>query len=1155
MQFAGLRLNGFKSFVDATDLAILPGLTGIVGPNGCGKSNLLEALRWVMGESRPTAMRGAGMEDVIFNGSRSRGARHFAEVTLFIDNESRRAPAGLNDSGRIEILRRITRDLGSTYRANGREVRARDVQILFADAASGSLSPALVRQGQVAELVEARPAARRRILEDAAGIAGLHARRHEAELKLRAAEVNLARIGDTLEQMAAQMAALARQARQAVRYRELAAQLRRAEALLALCRWRAAEDSRLMAERALRESLLACGRAEATLRACAARREAVEAGLPALREEDAIAAAVVQRLTLERERLRDEAGRAEARINALVRRKAQIETDSRRETELNRDAGAMIERLTDESAAIARAGDGHAGRLAAAARDMEGARSTLAEREAALGRETEAVAQLAAMHQSVARQLADCVGLLDRATAAAARGQAAIAAAADVAGKAAEVLGTMRARRDEALALCEGAEGEAVRQATALAALQEDEAAARGALGVAAGEASALEAESAALARLIARDAASDARLLDRISVDHGWERALGAALGDDLLRDEARGDSGSGWVTLASYDPPQPLPAGLACLSDHVRAPALLARRLSQTGLVAASDGPSIQPRLLPGQRIVSREGDLWRWDGFCRRAEEGDVSAAVHLQHVNRAARLAQDLAAARAREVGARETHDALRQRLSELARNEAQAREARRAAERALALSERDLSRSEAEAALTAARLEAARQAAQEQAEEVAMAQARLAEARVEAAALAPVDRARALLDEVREQAGAARAVLLSARAAHDALQREGEARERRLRDIATELAGWRDRLAAASVHSADLAARLEATGRELAVARDAPARLEEQLAGVARSLLEAESRKSRAADALARAEAAEREARLAEREAAAAAASAGEGRAQAEARLEAAREAVARALGPVAALVPGDPEAAPAALAETLGADMTDAAEGQALEDEIARLARQRDALGAVNLRAEEDAREIRNEHDTLAHEQADLEAASAKLRAAIAGLNREGRARLLAAFEEVNRHFATLFTRLFGGGEARLELVDSDDPLQAGLEILCQPPGKRLSQLSLLSGGEQTLTALALIFGVFLSNPAPICVLDEVDAALDDANVARLCDMLDEIAAQTGTRFLVITHHALTMARMDRLFGVTMQEQGVSQLVSVDLGEAEAMVA
>ena len=313
----------------------------------------------------------------------------------------------------------------------------------------------------------------------------------------------------------------------------------------------------------------------------------------------------------------------------------------------------------------------------------------------------------------------------------------------------------------------------------------------------------------------------------------------------------------------------------------------------------------------------------------------------------------------------------------------------------------------------------------------------------------------------------------------------------------------------------------------------------------------RGLADAEGRRRAAADGLAQGETALRDAAHAEREAERSAGEARESRARAGARADAARETVAAAVARIEEAL----EITPERLLETLDADPDRMPPADEIETEVSKLKRQRDGLGAVNLRAEEDAREVEAEHGALVVEKADLEAAIAELRKGIAGLNREGRERLLTAFEQVNANFAMLFTHLFGGGEARLELVESDDPLDAGLEILCCPPGKRLSTLSLLSGGEQTLTAMALIFAVFLANPAPICVLDEVDAPLDDANVTRFCDMLDEMTRQTDTRFLIITHHAVTMARMDRLFGVTMGEQGVSQLVSVDLKRAESMVA
>ncbi len=280
MRFTRLRLNGFKSFVDPTDLIVADGLTGVVGPNGCGKSNLLEALRWVMGENRPSAMRGGGMEDVIFAGASTRPARNFAEVNLFIDNSDRLAPSGFNDSDLLEITRRITRDVGSAYKVNSKDVRARDVTMLFADASTGAHSPSLVRQGQISELINARPKARRRILEEAAGISGLYQRRHEAELKLNGAEANLLRVDDVIEQLASQLAQLARQARQAARYREIGEALRKSEGILLYRRWSEADEARVRAEAALKDLMLRLSEAERAARAAVTAREAREADMP-----------------------------------------------------------------------------------------------------------------------------------------------------------------------------------------------------------------------------------------------------------------------------------------------------------------------------------------------------------------------------------------------------------------------------------------------------------------------------------------------------------------------------------------------------------------------------------------------------------------------------------------------------------------------------------------------------------------------------------------------------------------------------------------------------------------------------------------------------------------------------------------------------------
>ena len=388
-------------------------------------------------------------------------------------------------------------------------------------------------------------------------------------------------------------------------------------------------------------------------------------------------------------------------------------------------------------------------------------------------------------------------------------------------------------------------------------------------------------------------------------------------------------------------------------------------------------------------------------------------------------------------------------------------------------------------------------------------------------------------------------------MMARRSAHDELRRDIEARDRRAQAVARDLASWTERLENAEARSGELSERKVASEAELAAAEGQPEEIEAERAALDGAREEAEARLKAAREALVKAETVAREADIALRAAERAAADTREARARQETRAEAAREAAEAA----EARIDEAMELTPAALLEALDVDPENMRGAEALEAEVAKLKRQRDSLGAVNLRAEEDAASVQEEHDTLAGEKTDLEEAIRALRSGIAGLNKEGRERLLTAFEQVNESFGTLFRHLFGGGEARLVLVESDDPLEAGLEIMCQPPGKKLSTLSLLSGGEQTLTAMALIFAVFLANPAPICVLDEVDAPLDDANVTRFCDLLDEMTRRTDTRFLIITHHAVTMSRMDRLFGVTMGEQGVSQLVSVDLKAAETLVA
>ena len=1151
MKFSKLRLTGFKSFVDPTDLIISDGLTGVVGPNGCGKSNLLEALRWVMGENRPTAMRGGGMEDVIFAGAATRPARNFAEVALMIDNSERLAPAGFNTDDAIEINRRITRDVGSAYKVNTKDVRARDVQMLFADASTGAHSPALVRQGQISELINSKPKARRRILEEAAGISGLYQRRHEAELKLKNAEQNLTRVDDVIEQLASQLASLARQAKQAARYREIGTQLRQAEGMLLYRRWREAEDARQQAAEALKAGTVSAAQAESLAREAAKARQEADAKLPPLREEEAIASAVLQRLLVQRDSLKDQEDNARQIIATLTKRIDQLTHDMAREAELNKDAGETISRLEWEQRELTKAAEGHDARLAKAAEEARDAASVLQDRETDLAELTEDVARLAARHQSAQRLLSDMRRQFEKSEADAAKARGAVDDSKFALAKADQDFEKAKREEDDAIALAQKVEQELLAAEEARAEAQSREVDARAERSEAEGELNALRAEVTTLAKLVERDTAEGGHILDRLQVQQGFEKALGAAMADDLRAPEVDEDGPSGWHVLPQYDEVQALPAGVTSLVEHVSVPEVLERRMSQIGLVTAEDALALQPLLKPGQRLVSIEGDLWRWDGYRAWAEDAPSAAALRLQQLNRLEELKQQLARATARAEGAVQAHETLQARLRDLSEADRLAREARKSADRAQADAARALSRAEADRNLAAGKLESLGLAVTRHEEEAMEARGRVAEAERAMAGLGDLDVARASVEKIKLTVEAARITMMSKRSAHDEVRREGETRTARSQQVYKELNGWKHRLDTAAKRSAELADRKASSERELSEAETAPDEIAAKRAELSQQIDVAEKRKAEAANALSLGEAEMRKAEQAERDAERAASDAREGRARAEALADAAKETVAQA----EERIQDEMETTPEGLLKTLDLAPANMPASHVIEGDVNRLKRQRDALGAVNLRAEEDSREVREEHDTLVSEKQDLEDAIRTLRSGIASLNSEGRERLLTAFEQVNGNFAMLFKHLFGGGEANLVMVESDDPLDAGLEIMCQPPGKKLSTLSLLSGGEQTLTALALIFAVFLANPAPICVLDEVDAPLDDANVTRFCDMLDEMCRQTDTRFLIITHHAVTMARMDRLFGVTMQEQGVSQLVSVDLKAAETLVA
>ena len=1128
MKIARVKLTGFKSFVDPVELRIMPGLTGIVGPNGCGKSNLLEAIRWAMGEGSAKSLRGSGMDDVIFAGTATRPQRQFAEVSILAER----------DGDEIEVARRIERGAGSAYRINGRDARARDAQLLFADAATGAHSPALVSQGKIGAVIAAKPAERRAMLEEAAGIAGLHVRRREAEIRLKATEINLARVAEAVAEMVTRAGVLRRQARSAERYRSLSDAIKQAEGRLIFARWRDAAEaaSAARADATLAEERVAEA-SEAQRVAAALSRDAAER-LGKLRtaaqtRRDAASDA--------RHALADAEGAqraVETRIAALGSERERLDADRAREGELATDAGEALARLADEVNALAT-------RIAAA----EPTRAALVVRVG----DAEAAARDAEVELAKATAQAAERGAERRVA------EAAVAAAHARRERAEQDRARAVAERDALVRLdrLEGAQRAAQEARTFtdadLVAATDTLESAEMVREIAAGEladAQIRQSESAATLAALESEARAltppreTGGALDLVRPAKGYETALAAALADDLAADVGGGSAAPRRWTGAAIGAGDPTLTAGPPLSDHVDAPAELARRLAQIAVVDIDEGTP----LAVGQRVVTRSGRLRRWDGFI--SENTGAAEAERLVRRSRSIEIESELPNVRAAADAARTSVDVRRAALDAAVGALSQAREARDKADAAMrvALREIDSTTAAAERARSAHIVVTDRLTALEF--DLVAIHAEVDRAEAERAALPSDDRG-AQLGARDADARTARAAAADARATLAALDAAFQSDRARQTAAASEADGWKQRSGKAAKRIEDMARRAAALDAE-AVALEAVPDEAARAVGRATTLVQEAGALADAALAAER----EGEARLREREAEAS---------RAAETLSAAREAragaVARAenqdlrrveMGRVA----GERfECPPPVLPEKLGFAAADVADAATESKRLESLTLDRERLGPVNLVAERELAEVDAVRSQNTAEVAELTEATHRLRGSIGSLNREGRVKLRAAFEAVDAHFRDLFRTLFNGGEAHLALIDSDDPLDAGLEIMAQPPGKKLTSLTLLSGGEQALTAVALIFALFLTNPAPLCVLDEVDAPLDDANVERFCDLLDAMARDTDTRYLIVTHNAVTMARMHRLYGVTMIEQGISRLVSVDLGGAEALLA
>ena len=1151
IQFKKLRLNGFKSFVDRTELEISTGLTGIVGPNGCGKSNLVEALRWVMGETSAKRMRGGGgMEDVIFNGTDQRPARNFAEVSLLLDNSSREAPSAYNSEEEIEVIRKIEKDKGSLYKVNGKTTRARDVQMLFADTVTGANSPALVSQGRVTAMINAKPQERRLILEESAGVSGLYVRRHEAELRLRAADNNLQRLDDLVGSMEGRLGTLKKQARQAIKYKELSEEIRELERSIAYLEWRMLVNKIEGAKEKFgsAESVVVDRTATVTQLTKTQNSQAEE--LPALRQQEAESAAALQAQKLTLQRIEDQEKAIEEQLNETKIQLERLKEDRSHETESEKENSATLDRLKEEEEKLQQSESSEQDVLAEKKAIKDRLEKEVQELEKEYEDFMERVAESRASRQSVERQITADESRLSVTLERKERLEEDL----KVAQEKFQSDNTHDTLKSAIIALETEVNGLREKLSAAEESLEASEKSVETAREVQQKFdriESEIRTEIKTLQTVLqSKDDENYIPVLNDIEPEKGFETALSRALGDTLMG--STDDNAPIVWTERDYNPSDfpALPSQAKVLEPHVKAPKHLKAALSLIGVVdSVEDGRACAKELKPGQSIVSLDGAYWRWDGLHIKATAADRHA-LHLQQTNRLKELQDKLPEEEKRAAEAREV-------LEQAQADKAQKHEAletlqsqTRAQEQALGSKQSELNElTEQRSGLFAeiAKLEESLVNANSDIQELETTLAENKKA-LETNDEDSISAQNEQVEKVRNKLTDIRNSLREAVRELDMVQQEHSRRKARLHAIADESVNLQNRIIRSRERLKELETREEQLVEKQEELENAPKTMGSEREDLLARISELETKRNEDADRLAAVENELSDTSRALKEAESVLAEAREARASAQATASAGQEQLDEIASNIVEQFNMSPEALITETNLSIGEDQELPAIDP-IKEKKEKLVRSRDLIGAVNLRAEQEANELEQEVGGVLDERNDLVQAITELREGIEKLNVEARERLMTAFDHVNGHFQRLFQQLYGGGNAHLALIESEDPLDSGLEIFAQPPGKTLQSLSLLSGGEQTLASIALIFAMFLTNPSPICVLDEIDAPLDDANVDRVCDLLEEIAERGETRFLVITHHRLTMARMDRLYGVTMAERGVSQLVSVDLNQ------
>ena len=1136
MKFQSVRISGFKSFLEPTEIQMNMGLTGVVGPNGCGKSNIVEAIKWIMGENSARQMRGDGMDDVIFSGTNERPSRNFAEVSIKLDNSEKKAPAIFNHYDEIEITRKIEREKGSVYRVNGKQVRARDIQLIFADNGTGARSSGIVGQGRIAQIIDSNPEDRRVILEEAANIKGLHSRRHEAELKLKGASDNLDRLSDIEQTYKEQLIELEKQGRKAARYRSVGERIRKAEATLFFNLMNDAKKEANDLDIQLKNANENVSQGQIKVAEHIKSQLHLANKIPDLKKDEAEKAATLQTLNITKIKLDEEKSSAQNALQNIINQINLINNDIARESEIKEDAKKSLSTLLTEEKNLKEDSENFSTKITKATDLVKKLRSISDAADDKLSTITSEIYSIKSDKSDLEKRINNLKQKIE-----VTQNQLANFNIEDDKNRFKldkEKIINLKKLIQENNQLNDGYKVELEKLEKLETRLIEEK-------NTAVFEFNKVNLEFDSLSTLLGRDTLNSNTLEKTIGNINNLEEAIGSVLGETLLApilsDDQSTENTTYWRDDFKTISPASLPESVIPIVTKITKSSILDTALKGVGIVNNKEiAFKLQKKLTFGQALTTPSGGLWRWDGFVQ-PQGVQNSYSERLQQIARLRLLQNKL-------PSLEENQSLSEKRLDECFNNIKKYKDDLSNLQVKLSSLISESNQLELQNTKVESKLLSSEALIKELKNTERMSLEELSELEKEFNNSVNLPSLLAEELKVRNNADQSRNELTDAMAAEQRIKSEESFQSRNLIQLGHQKENWKVREEEAKTRLISLEERLKTSQDEKNRLSTLPESFEKKEAELNIKIEEAISNRNIAADQLVKNETSLNDADKQVREAEKVVSTLREEMIKIEALLNLSKAKIQN----IEERVFEKLKIKSTELNKFINTKEEDQPikSIEILEKTLQRLLNERETLGAVNLRAEDEMNEMLNKIEVMSKERVDLEEAIAKLRSGIFELNKEGRQRLKESFEEVNENFKQLFQKLFGGGNAELRLVGNEDPLQAGLEVLASPPGKKMQLLSLLSGGEQALTAISLIFSVFLCNPAPICILDEVDAPLDDTNVGRFCDLLNQIVDETNTYFMVITHHRLTMAKMDRLFGVTMEQKGISKLVSVDLEQA-----